>query len=499
MSKVVRILEHILAVLLIMGISVFFVSRSVTEAETEPPLPTIISDQQSESETQPETQPEIQPELTVPAQPTETETEPPPQTLDHEPVVRDYLRLVAHAGGAIGGYAYSNALEALEASVAYGFTLIEIDFMPTADGEIVLTHVWQYAPNRIPGAGTHIMTHEEFMASRLFNRYTTMDLSMLITFLDQHPEVRIITDTKDGYDNYTALYAIAERYPNHRHRFIAQAYRFEHVPRIRALGFDDVIVTLYLHPPEFFDDPASIARLALEYEVYAVTIQEYGISREYAAKLFSGGTRFFAHTVNNPLRAEQLREMGFYGIYTIFLTYDAETSTLTNSRAPQAENQLTLLTENMADLSDSQRDMLRESLLYRLETPVYIRHGGPEIVSHTGTTVTYPGFLHGIASPIAHFRSGIIYLPLGNLLLDSAYTWVYTWDETLNTLTIDTHTITDGFMLYRSSIFISQSVIEDIFPYQILRAGDYVLVAADYAEWSEYALLSLGQTVFAGF
>lgn len=408
------------------------------------------------------------------------------------PTPHEQLTLVAHAGGAVSGYVYSNALEALEESVAYGITLIEIDFMPTTDGEIVLTHVWQHMPNRIPGAPDHIVSHSEFLSYRLFNRYTTMDLSMLIAFLDARPDVRIVTDTKDGYDRYTALYAIAEQYPEYLHRFIAQAYRFEHVPRLRDLGFEDVIVTLYLMPPEFFDTPEEIARLAAEYEVYAVTIQEYGITPDYAARLGVWDIRFFAHTVNSPARAEELRAMGFYGIYTQLLTYD-ENAHLYPTRAPQPERQLAQLEENLIALNDTQREMLAGSLLYRLDTPVYIRYGTPYHVSHMDTAVPYPNFAQGIASPFVHFDTGVFYLPLGNILTEAM---TYIWDAEEGSLTIGNLPITENFLFYRSHIFLSQALIEHLFPYQILLVGNFAFVTPVPNAWSEESVLTLGQTVF---
>ena len=410
------------------------------------------------------------------------------------PLPTEPLILVAHSGGAISGNVYSNALEAFEASVAYGITLIEVDFMPTTDGEIVLTHVWQNMSNRIPGAPDHIVSHEEFMAYRLFNRYTTMDLSMLIAFLDEHPEVRIVTDTKDGYDNYTALYAIAERYPEYRDRFIAQAYRFEHVHRLRALGFEDVIVTLYLMPGELFENPAEIKRLAEEYEVYAITIQEYGITPEFAAEMGVWDIRFFAHTVNSDLRARELWEMGFYGIYTNFLIYD-ETDTLVPARAPEPEPLLTRLEENLVGLEEEKLEMLQRSLLYRLDTPVYFRYGTPLLVSHMGTSVPYPNFARGIASPFAHFDTGVLYFPLGNLLTEAMS---YTWDGETSTLTIGILPITEEFLLYRSHIFINEALIGHLFAYHILRVEDYVLVSPVYTEWTEEDLLTLAEIVFAG-
>ena len=405
---------------------------------------------------------------------------------------REQLALVAHAGGAVSGYVYSNALEALEESAAYGITYIEIDFMPTTDGEIVLTHVWQNMPNRIPGAPNHIVSHETFLSYRLFNRYTTMDLSMLIAFLDEHPDIRVITDTKDGYDAYTALYAIAERYPEHIDRFIPQVYRFEHIGRMERLGFTDIIVTLYLMPAEIFETPEEIARRAFHHGVYAIAIQEYGVTPEFAERLGVWDIRFFAHTVNSPARAEELREMGFYGIYTSHLVYD-ESAALIPARAPQTDSKLARLEENIQALDDTQRERLADALLYRLDTPVFVRYGEPLLVSHMGTSTPYPSFALGLASPFIHFNTNVLYLPLGNVLTE---TMTYTWNAEDSILTIGKLELSEGFLFYRSTIFVSQAIIEHLFPYEILRIENYVFVIPVPVEWEAEDLLTLGQSVF---
>ena len=315
------------------------------------------------------------------------------------------LELVAHAGGTVSGYVYSNALEALQNSVSHGYRYIELDFMPTSDGRIVLTHVWNNMPYRVPGAPDHIVTHAEFMALRLFNRYTPMDLEMLITFLAEHPDIRIITDTKDGYDAYAALYVIVEQFPDYIPRFIPQAYRFAHVERIRALGFQDVIVTLYLYPEAFFDDPAEIARLAREHAVYAVTIQEYGIDPDYAARLDVANIRFFAHTVNNPYRAQELWDMGFTGIYTQFLIPEEGPVPVTWGLAPCQEGEIARLEANIArlSLSSDEASLLSHMLIFRLDTPIYIDRGAPYAMGQGSDPVT----------PVAHHATGVIYLPWG--------------------------------------------------------------------------------------
>jgi len=217
------------------------------------------------------------------------------------------LILVAHAGGSIYGFEGTNSLEALEESAALGFRYIEVDFIPTSDGHIVLNHSWYHVSNRIPGVRNGIMTHAEFMSHRIDGRFTPMDLPMLIDFLRNNPGIRVITDTKD--DDYAALYAIARDFPLHRHRFLPQAYCFNDVARLRALGFWQVIVTVYRS--EWMNYPERLGELAAEHNVYALAIPDF-----MAEYVDASSARFFVHTIDCMERAYMLSQLGFYGIYT---------------------------------------------------------------------------------------------------------------------------------------------------------------------------------------
>ena len=232
--------------------------------------------------------------------------------------------LVAHAGGQIRGDNGHNTLEALQNSAALGYQLIELDFLPTTDGEIVLNHNWSAMSSRVPGARNKPVSHEVFMAYRIFGHYTTMDLRMLISFLGEHQGIRIITDTKD--EDYAALYAIATFFPTYIDRFIPQVYQFDDIPHIRALGFQDIIVTLYrIEPWQIKYTPAEITRLVRLWQdyIFAITIGDTIMTPERMAQLPLSEFRFFVHTINSVAHAEDLFYAGVYGVYTNLLLYES--------------------------------------------------------------------------------------------------------------------------------------------------------------------------------
>lgn len=117
--------------------------------------------------------------------------------------------LIAHAGGAIDGNAYTNSLEAMQLSVDSGFKLIELDFSRTSDGSWFATHDWKYWAERTgytgelppsldavngllknfrPASSTHGIRGD----------YTVMSLTDVIELLEKNRDVTIVTDTKDS-------------------------------------------------------------------------------------------------------------------------------------------------------------------------------------------------------------------------------------------------------------------------------------------------------------
>ena len=403
-------------------------------------------------------------------------------------------RLVAHGGGAIAGYEGSNSLEALELAVANGFWRIEVDMVPTTDGEIVLNHEWHRTANRIPGAVNEPVSHAEFMEYRLFNKFTPMDLSMLIAFLRDHPEVRIITDTKD--EDYAALYAIRERYPEYRDRFIPQAYSFDSVARIRALGFDDVIATIYMMSYQLIHSPGDVSYLALAHEVYALGVPDWFITPEYVAELRTDYLKVFVHTVDTPERAMELFEMGIYGVYTGFLVVEGDPPHLVRTIRGLQEMRERIDTR-VEGFTEEQRATLAEILVYELDMPVYVFRGEARSVRRGGVAAPF-------TLPFGEPDNGEVYLPVRQVF--EFFGGVdFTWDRGDGSVTLifgedgAYHVIRlcdPGVVAYQNLTFVSATVIEDIFSARVLRIGAFAFVLPEEMDVAEDVLLELAELLF---
>ena len=378
------------------------------------------------------------------------------------------LALIAHASAAIEGWEGSNTLEALENAVRLGFRYIELDMLYTTDGEIVLNHNWYHISNRIPGVENGIMSHAEFMSHRIFGQFTTADLEMLINFLRENPGPRVITDTKAT--DYAALYAIVEHFPEYMHRFIAQAYDFEDVERIRNLGFEDIILTIYLMDFEG-RDPTIIHQFAMEQGLYAVAMPESWAIPAFVAYLDMNEMRYMAHTIDSAEKAAVLYSMGFYGIYTGFLAY-GEDGTLVEVPLP-LWNYLEKIEYNLQyGLNEAQRDLAQLASFHKISVPANVRQS--EVMPVRADVMSAP-----FVSPI----TGLIYLPARHFEI---YTQGMDWQPASRVLYITMGRVTHPvrgenheLFLYRDMLFISEDVLRDIFGFEVLHKDDYVVVVVE--------------------
>ncbi len=219
----------------------------------------------------------------------------------------DYPALIAHAGGSIYGYRLSNSLEAINNAYANGFRLIELDFQITSDGAYVLLHDWESMAERMLFSQGQL-THSEFLASDVFADLTLLDLDMLVEWLEDHPDCRIVTDAKcENLPFLTHLSTLAGK-----DRFIPQTYSYEEYITARELGFNDVILTLYA-----MNSPVrEIVSFICEQKPYAVTIPETVLNEELLARVSDVGVVVYTHTVNDLSTFENWRKFGLHGIYT---------------------------------------------------------------------------------------------------------------------------------------------------------------------------------------
>ena len=232
--------------------------------------------------------------------------------------------LIAHAGGGVDGATYTNAKEALETAVQNGFQVIEVDFLETEDGKIVLGHEWDdiltkesLSENQDKG-----LTYDAYMEYKIDYRFTAVDIEDLIEFMRMNRDIYIVTDVKFEEENkeallkkvYTDIYEAAEGSQEILNRFIVQVYDEESCEMICGIyEFPEKIYTLY-HYEQYNYEAAAL--LCLKYDIPVVTTPESGLSPDIIDMLHSKGIKVYVHTKNSLISAANWFDKGGDGVYT---------------------------------------------------------------------------------------------------------------------------------------------------------------------------------------
>ena len=151
---------------------------------------------------------------------------------------------IAHAGGGILGYTYTNSYEALLSNYQLGHRLFEFDFSLSSDGKVVATHDFTTT------------SADTFNSTLVEDKFHPISLNQLFDFLHHHPDVYIVTDTKYTDEPSTRsllgqLCSAAEDLLDRTvlDRFIIQIYHPDMLPWVMDIyPWKSIIYTLYANP-----------------------------------------------------------------------------------------------------------------------------------------------------------------------------------------------------------------------------------------------------------
>ncbi len=221
-------------------------------------------------------------------------------------------KIVAHGGGAYLGYETTNSVEALKHSIQSGYKMIELDMDLSKDRRIIMIHDWDRTAVHYFGRNFNKkITLNKFLKLSIHGQFEVLTFDKLADILDKHPEVRIITDTKG--DNLELLSEIAESYPGLVDRIVPQIYDYEQWSKVKELGFQDIILTLYAMANPNSEELLSFAR---DKNLYALTMPDYMAEKGLCSELSQKGIRVYVHPISDYEEALQFMEEGAWGIYS---------------------------------------------------------------------------------------------------------------------------------------------------------------------------------------
>lgn len=234
--------------------------------------------------------------------------------------------LIAHAMGAIDGYDYTNSLEAFQSNYAKGFTVFEVDLSLSAEGIPLAVRDWSQfnsmtAGEGVPSPSAAPLSVSDFQSRRIYGQYTPLTFEDVARLMVRHPDIYIVTDTKNGESQsatqmFTALRDTALAVdPGILDRIIPQIYNPEMFDAIMAVHpWKSIIFTMYMLPQNM--TKADAALWGYQHGILAYTSPQSQQDSLYFAIINAIGGKAFTHTVNDWEAFRYNRQHGIHGIYT---------------------------------------------------------------------------------------------------------------------------------------------------------------------------------------
>ncbi len=229
--------------------------------------------------------------------------------------------IIAHAGGGLDGRRYLNSIEALDHNYALGHRVFELDFAWTSDRQLVAIHDWLASWQMLFPEADHLAPSDypEFLAARMLADQTQIDLLRLRVWLREHPDAWIVTDIHG--EPLAGLQHLKAKLGPRQKQLIPQMYHAHRYADIRALGYEQIIFTLYASSL----DTDSLLEFIRGTPLFAVTLNP---SRPDAERLIAELSRekipVYVHTFNALEDFASFRARGVHGLYSDFLYLDKE-------------------------------------------------------------------------------------------------------------------------------------------------------------------------------
>ena len=122
-------------------------------------------------------------------------------TKDRKMVDKEFLlkkdTFIAHAGGSIENYVYTNSLESLQKNYNLGARYFELDLLVTSDKKIVAAHDWVSWKKRTKYNGVVPPNLENFLNYKIDEKFTPLSENEIIEWFVKHPDTTLVTDKLD--------------------------------------------------------------------------------------------------------------------------------------------------------------------------------------------------------------------------------------------------------------------------------------------------------------
>ena len=247
--------------------------------------------------------------------------------------------VVAHGGGAIDGKINTNSKEAWEAAYGRGVKLFDVDINRSSDGYYVLRHSWednfeQTSEDIIEGAkidwldydisvldNVRVFDRETFSQLPVYSRYTPQTIEDMFVFMEEHPDVYVISDIKLS-NEFDCVYAYIFEWckRNKRedilNRIIISAGNETQIKQVRAINPKvELSYRVYSYPNNIYE----AIKLCIDYDIHVCMLSQRFAKPDVVELFTEMGIKVFVSVLNYESQYKYYQSIGASGCLSDYL------------------------------------------------------------------------------------------------------------------------------------------------------------------------------------
>lgn len=150
------------------------------------------------------------------------------------------FNLIAHAGGEIDSFNYTNSLEAINLSYKSGFRFIELDILETSDGHFVASHDWKYWSEVTKYDKKLPPSLKDFKQYKIHGKYTPLTIYDIKKWFEERPDAILVTDKINTPDKFFKIYELKDQ-------LMMELFDEESIRKANSLGIQFIISDIFLY------------------------------------------------------------------------------------------------------------------------------------------------------------------------------------------------------------------------------------------------------------
>ncbi len=217
-------------------------------------------------------------------------------------------QLIAHAGGGIDNFTYTNSLEAINLSIKKGFKLIEIDLMETSDNHFVGVNDWyNFKKDNLEekNIDNKPLSLEEFKKIKIFKKYTPLTTNEVNKIFTENEDIILVTDKTNNFKKINTDLSFD------RNRIIVEIFNKEDFFEAIKQNIANPMLSVNAEDYNFV--------IKNKIKLISAHAQEIINNKNIYEKLIKHGVKVFAFTSNDIKFINENLNKTFSGIYVDFL------------------------------------------------------------------------------------------------------------------------------------------------------------------------------------